>query len=239
MTSRIQLALNVRDVESATLFYADLFGVPPAKQRPGYANFVVADPPLKLVSGSLAGAVHGIRGAGMSCARPPLIACSDAEALARELAELRRGYVPEWTAPRGGGDAGSALDDIMARYLAIQAEGLNAMPQRLQLEFLESLGANVLPPEPARAPLVFTLLATASGDATVPAGTRVAAVLPPPAPSPLFVPLFPPPPPPPPRASPPPPHSPFLDPLPSVPPRAGFCPWFVCLLGGGRFPPPP
>ena len=119
----------------------------------------------------------------MSCARPPLIACSDAEALARELAELRRGYVPEWTAPRGGGDAGSALDDIMARYLAIQAEGLNAMPQRLQLEFLESLGANVLPPEPARAPLVFTLLATASGDATVPAGTRVAAVLPPPAPS--------------------------------------------------------
>jgi catechol 2,3-dioxygenase-like lactoylglutathione lyase family enzyme len=49
MTSRIQLALNVRDVESATRFYADLFGVPPAKQRSGYANFVVADPPLKLV----------------------------------------------------------------------------------------------------------------------------------------------------------------------------------------------
>ena len=49
MTSRIQLALNVRDVESATRFYADLFGVPPAKERPGYANFVVADPPLKLV----------------------------------------------------------------------------------------------------------------------------------------------------------------------------------------------
>ena len=35
MTSRIQLALNVRDVESATTFYADMFGVPPAKQRPG------------------------------------------------------------------------------------------------------------------------------------------------------------------------------------------------------------
>ena len=48
MTSRIQLALNVRDVASATTFYADLFGVPPAKQRPGYANFVLADPPLKL-----------------------------------------------------------------------------------------------------------------------------------------------------------------------------------------------
>jgi len=48
-TSRVQLALNVRDVEAATRFYADMFGVPPAKQRPGYANFVVADPPLKLV----------------------------------------------------------------------------------------------------------------------------------------------------------------------------------------------
>jgi catechol 2,3-dioxygenase-like lactoylglutathione lyase family enzyme len=49
MTGRIQLALNVHDVESATRFYSDLFGVPPAKRRPGYANFVVADPPLKLV----------------------------------------------------------------------------------------------------------------------------------------------------------------------------------------------
>ena len=48
-TSRIQLALNVRDIGAATRFYADMFGVQPAKQRPGYANFVVADPPLKLV----------------------------------------------------------------------------------------------------------------------------------------------------------------------------------------------
>lgn len=47
--SRIQLALNVDDVEAATAFYATLFGVAPAKTRPGYANFVVADPPLKLV----------------------------------------------------------------------------------------------------------------------------------------------------------------------------------------------
>jgi catechol 2,3-dioxygenase-like lactoylglutathione lyase family enzyme len=49
MASRIQLALNVRDLESATRFYADMFGVPPAKQRPGYANFAVVDPPMKLV----------------------------------------------------------------------------------------------------------------------------------------------------------------------------------------------
>jgi len=47
--SRIQLALNVDDVEVATAFYSKLFGVEPAKTRPGYANLVVADPPLKLV----------------------------------------------------------------------------------------------------------------------------------------------------------------------------------------------
>ena len=48
-TSRVQLALNVTDIDAATSFYRDLFGVEPAKQRPGYANFEVADPPLKLV----------------------------------------------------------------------------------------------------------------------------------------------------------------------------------------------
>lgn len=47
--SRIQLALNVDDVEAATAFYATLFGTEPAKTRPGYANFAITDPPLKLV----------------------------------------------------------------------------------------------------------------------------------------------------------------------------------------------
>jgi catechol 2,3-dioxygenase-like lactoylglutathione lyase family enzyme len=48
-TSRVQLALNVSDIETATRFYTDMFGVAPAKQRAGYANFEIADPPLKLV----------------------------------------------------------------------------------------------------------------------------------------------------------------------------------------------
>jgi catechol 2,3-dioxygenase-like lactoylglutathione lyase family enzyme len=48
-TSRIQLALNVTDLEAATRFYSQLFGVEPHKQQPGYANFAIADPPLKLV----------------------------------------------------------------------------------------------------------------------------------------------------------------------------------------------
>lgn len=47
--SRFQLSLNVDDVEASTEFYTKLFGVGPAKQREGYANFVVADPPMKLV----------------------------------------------------------------------------------------------------------------------------------------------------------------------------------------------
>ncbi|MBA2560160.1 MAG: VOC family protein [Propionibacteriales bacterium] len=47
--SRIQLALNVDDVEEAVTFYSKLFGTEPAKRRPGYANFAVSEPPLKLV----------------------------------------------------------------------------------------------------------------------------------------------------------------------------------------------
>ncbi len=47
--ARVQLALNVSDLEQAIEFYSTLFKVPPAKVRPGYANFAVAEPPLKLV----------------------------------------------------------------------------------------------------------------------------------------------------------------------------------------------
>ena len=47
--SRIQLALNVTDLDAAVEFYAKLFATEPAKRKPGYANFAIADPPLKLV----------------------------------------------------------------------------------------------------------------------------------------------------------------------------------------------
>ncbi len=47
--SRLQLALNVDDIDEAVTFYVKLFGAEPAKRRPGYANFALADPPLKLV----------------------------------------------------------------------------------------------------------------------------------------------------------------------------------------------
>ncbi|MDF2968511.1 MAG: Glyoxalase/Bleomycin resistance protein/Dioxygenase superfamily [Nocardioidaceae bacterium] len=47
--SRLQLALNVNDIDEAVAFYSKLFSSEPAKRRPGYANFVVSAPPLKLV----------------------------------------------------------------------------------------------------------------------------------------------------------------------------------------------
>jgi catechol 2,3-dioxygenase-like lactoylglutathione lyase family enzyme len=47
--SRLQLALNVRDLDAAIAHYTKLFGTAPAKVRPGYANFAIANPPLKLV----------------------------------------------------------------------------------------------------------------------------------------------------------------------------------------------
>ncbi len=46
---RIQLALNVRDLDAAIEFYSKMFGAPVHKRKPGYANFVIDEPPLKLV----------------------------------------------------------------------------------------------------------------------------------------------------------------------------------------------
>jgi catechol 2,3-dioxygenase-like lactoylglutathione lyase family enzyme len=47
--SRVQLALNVANLDDAIVFYSKLFGSQPAKVRPGYANFAIEQPPLKLV----------------------------------------------------------------------------------------------------------------------------------------------------------------------------------------------
>ena len=47
--SRVQLALNVPDLDQAIEFYSKLFATEPAKVRPGYANFAISEPPLKLV----------------------------------------------------------------------------------------------------------------------------------------------------------------------------------------------
>ena len=46
---RFQLALNVNDLDEAIVYYSKLFGVPVNKRKPGYANFAIDEPPLKLV----------------------------------------------------------------------------------------------------------------------------------------------------------------------------------------------
>src|ERR1700761_7839464 len=61
---RVQLALNVADLDAAVAFYGKLFNAEPAKRRPGYANFAITEPPLKLVLiENPAGRGHGTAGA--------------------------------------------------------------------------------------------------------------------------------------------------------------------------------
>jgi catechol 2,3-dioxygenase-like lactoylglutathione lyase family enzyme len=57
---RLQLALNVDNLETAIDFYTKMFDTPPAKVRDGYANFAIADPPLKLVlfEGGVSGSIN-------------------------------------------------------------------------------------------------------------------------------------------------------------------------------------
>lgn len=63
--SRVQLALNVSDIGSAVEFYSKLFATEPAKRRPGYANFAIAEPPLKLVLIENAGAAGKLNHLGI------------------------------------------------------------------------------------------------------------------------------------------------------------------------------
>jgi catechol 2,3-dioxygenase-like lactoylglutathione lyase family enzyme len=92
--SRVQLALNVADIDSAVEFYSKLFGTEPAKREPGYANFAITDPPLKLVlMGNAEARGHGIEGAlnhlGVEVETPEEVAAAsgrlDGEGLATEV----------------------------------------------------------------------------------------------------------------------------------------------------------
>jgi len=62
---RLQLALNVDDLDSAIDFYAKMFDTPPAKVRDGYANFAIENPPLKLVLFAGAGPAGSINHLGV------------------------------------------------------------------------------------------------------------------------------------------------------------------------------
>ena len=62
---RLQLALNVADLDEAIEFYSKMFGVGPAKKKPGYANFAIEQPPLKLVLFERAGESGSINHLGV------------------------------------------------------------------------------------------------------------------------------------------------------------------------------
>ena len=62
--SRVQLALSVADLEASVAFYSQLFGAEPHKRRPGYANFAITEPPLKLVLLEVPGTERGHGPAG-------------------------------------------------------------------------------------------------------------------------------------------------------------------------------
>jgi catechol 2,3-dioxygenase-like lactoylglutathione lyase family enzyme len=68
--SRVQLALNVPDIDKAVAFYSKLFATEPNKRKPGYANFAIADPPLKLVLFENAGADSRLNHLGVEVMSP-------------------------------------------------------------------------------------------------------------------------------------------------------------------------
>lgn len=80
--SRVQLALNVNDIDEAVDFYSRMLGVTPAKRKPGYANFAVEDPPLKLVLIENAGAGGSLNHLGVEVA-----SSGDVQRASRRLAE--------------------------------------------------------------------------------------------------------------------------------------------------------
>ena len=117
-------------------------------------------------------------------------------AAARVLAELERrrpGYLPAtWRAERG---SGPALLTVLAHLAGLVEEGLEQIPDKYLLVFLDAMGVNLLPPAPARAPLVFTLASDAPVDVPLPEESEVAAVSAPPLPQTLDIGALPPPPP--------------------------------------------
>jgi hypothetical protein len=114
-------------------------------------------------------------------APPPVLDPRDRAALLAALGAGALGFVPELDL---AGDATArALAAIVARDQEIVAASLNGLPARSRLAFADLCANALLPASAARVPLVFTLLDQAPCDVVLPARSRVAARLPPPAPS--------------------------------------------------------
>ncbi len=103
----------------------------------------------------------------------PVVDPRDQTGVLAELTGNLPGYTPEWSA--GPGAAASALMRVFARYAGILIGGLNKVPQRGLLAFLDMLGTHLLPAQAAEAPLVFTLAENSPVDVTLPENSQVAA----------------------------------------------------------------
>ncbi|WP_019500173.1 ArsI/CadI family heavy metal resistance metalloenzyme [Pseudanabaena sp. PCC 6802] len=84
--SRIQLALNVSNLDSAVDFYSKLFGTEPAKRHPGYANFAIAEPPLKLVLMENPGATEKLNHLGIEVESSEMVALASDRLQQNDLA---------------------------------------------------------------------------------------------------------------------------------------------------------
>lgn len=98
------------------------------------------------------------------------------EEFAKELLRRQPGFVPEWRETEHGIDR--ALIQVAAQYLSATTQRLNQAPFKNKLAFLNSLGIDLIPPRPARVPIVFRMADRVS-DGRLPPGTRVAAPPPP------------------------------------------------------------
>ena len=111
--------------------------------------------------------------------KAPKIDTRDAGKIAEQAVELLKHYAPEWKEFNPATDkpegVSSALIHIFARFSEIIIQRLNKAPEKNFMAFLDMLGASLLPPQPARAPLTFTLSAGSSEEGRAPAGTQVAA----------------------------------------------------------------
>jgi catechol 2,3-dioxygenase-like lactoylglutathione lyase family enzyme len=84
--ARVQLALNVSDLDTAIEFYSKLFATEPTKRRPGYANFAIADPPLKLVLFEGAGEPGSLNHLGIEVATSDEVRAAQARLAGDDLA---------------------------------------------------------------------------------------------------------------------------------------------------------
>jgi len=110
----------------------------------------------------------------VSAPSPPVDTRTPAQ-VSRQVQDLAKLLTEAWPQFDPGRGASAALVGVFSRFTDIIIRRLNRVPDKNFLAFLDLLGASLLPPQPARVPLTFSLAAGSTNDALVPAGTQVAA----------------------------------------------------------------